>query len=96
MSFSTLINTATQSMEPAVRVAVREAFTDFQTALDTELVAYGLTARERSHYQDQLAALGRELAASMRPGSNSIGGALLTEDGHVLIAEDGDALITES
>lgn len=95
MSFSDLITSATQSMDSSIRPIVREAFEDFQATLDVEMIAAGLSARERSHYQDRLAALGSELAVSMRPGTNSINHALLTEEGEVLTTEEGAALLEE-
>lgn len=95
MAFSDLINGATASMDSSVRTAVRDAFTDFQAALELEMVAAGLEAPERSHYQDRLAALGRDLAVCLRPGTNDINYSLLAEDGLVLTTEDGDALLSE-
>jgi len=96
LSFSTLINNAILPMADSLRPAVADAFSDFQAAIDLEMVACGLGAPERSRFQDQLAALGRELAVSMRPGTNSIGSALLTESQLVLCTEGGEAIVTES
>lgn len=96
MSFSTLINNALLPMAAGPRTAVADAFEDFQEAIDGEMAASGLGEPERSRFQDQLAALGRELAVSIRPGTHSIGNALLTEDSLVLCTEDDEALLTES
>lgn len=96
MSFSTLINNATASMNTASRTAVRDAFTDFQTALEVELVAYGLGEAEREHIQERLAAFGRDLSAAMRTNDSTVSGSLLTEDNHVLLAEDGTPILLEA
>lgn len=96
MSFSTLINNAILPMADSLRPTVAEAFTDFQEAIDLEMIACGLGAPERSRFQDQLAALGRGLAVSMRPGTNSLGSALLTESQIVLCTENGADLRTET
>ena len=95
MSFSDLIDNALLPMAAGPRAAIATAFEDFQEVVDGQMAAF-LGAPERARFQEQLAALGRELAVSMRPGTQNIGNALLTQDGLVLITEGGEAILTES
>ena len=66
MSFSTDMDRALLSMTSGQRAAVKTAFTDLQTAVEDEQVAYGAPATEKIAFKEQLLALARELAAQMQ------------------------------
>lgn len=66
MTFSTDMDQALLSMTSGQRAAVKSAFTDLQTAVEDEQVAYGAPATEKIAFKDSLITLARELAAQMQ------------------------------
>lgn len=67
MSFSTDMDKALNGMDTDQKASVKTAFTDFQTAMDTQHTAYGTKAMEKAVFKDELIDLAHKQMARMKP-----------------------------
>jgi len=65
-TFSANIDEATAQITPAILTAVRTAFTDFETALATELTTHGTGSMEKQQIQARIIDLARDVGAILK------------------------------
>lgn len=67
LTFAQEMDKALNGMDTDQKASVKTAFTDFQTAMDTQHTAYGTGAREKAAFKDELIELAKNQTARMRP-----------------------------